>query len=189
MKSTIKIFAIFAMVVAFAVGAKAQVTKDITGKATVMAQITMGTPTALDFKNVTPNNAKTVSVTGVVAPATTATGGETAGSITINKGPSTQVTLKFTVLPPYLTTGTGSTAATQLIIDSYVARLRTTDATPATAAWASPGTDITTDSGTDHSAFFAATSFAVDLGATVRPIEGQTAGYYTGTITLSAEYN
>lgn len=51
MKSTFKIFAIFAMVVGFAVGAKAQTTQAVKASATVQATITL-TPTEVQFGNV-----------------------------------------------------------------------------------------------------------------------------------------
>ncbi len=51
MKSTIKIFAVFAMVVGFAVGAKAQTSKAVKASATVQETVTL-TPTEVQFGNV-----------------------------------------------------------------------------------------------------------------------------------------
>lgn len=187
MKSTIKIFAIFAMVVGFAVGAKAQVSDHIVGTAEVMSAITITPGNSLDFKNVTAGNNKTISFNDVVSPSTTKTGGETTGFFTVTKGTKTQVTLSLN-LPGNLASG-----ANNLKIEDYTARLRTggTAETPTSSViWTSPASSIATDSST-NSDFFNAGSFIVDIGATVKPTSSpaQPSGTYTANITLTATYN
>lgn len=188
MKSTIKIFAVFAIVLGFAMGAKAQtatpITNSIKGKAEVMAAITVAGTTPLDFKNVTGGNNKTIGFNDAVTG--TQTGGETTGVFTVTKGASTKVTLTL-ALPGNLKNGSNN-----LKIEDYTGRLRIgTAASPtATASWdlTTTTTPISTDA-TGNLAFFTASSFLVDLGATVKPISTQADGSYSEDITLSVVYN
>jgi spore coat protein U-like protein len=69
MKSTIKIFAIFAMVVGFAVGAKAQNTdtKTLEANATVLAGMKITKVSDLAFGSIAQGTSKTLSLSGTVS--------------------------------------------------------------------------------------------------------------------------
>jgi hypothetical protein len=190
MKTTIRFFAALAIVTGFTLSAKAQTTANagIGANAVVTAGVTVTAGTALDFKNVVPGVAKTIDLKNTVT-AGTATGSETTGYWTITKGANTQVTVDIDVASTtYLV---GVTNTNHLPIASYAARFREggTAAAPSNeSAWSAFTGNATANSG-GTIPFYTASSFIVDLGATVSPIALQAADTYSGTFTLTATYN
>jgi hypothetical protein len=188
MKSTIKIFVAFVMVLGFAVGAKAQVGQsahsDVTGHAVVATQVTVATTKNLEFKNVTPGVAKTIDLTGNVS-AGVANGGESIGQWTVTKGESTQVALTFSA-PSSLAGKVGGTAVGKTLPITYTAQL--SGAASAINITSSIASGYTV-SNAAAAAYYALGSFNVDLGGTVSPDSNQTAGEYESNITLTATYN
>lgn len=185
-----KFFAALVIMMGFTMSAMAQKTANakINGNATVTAGVTVAKGLDLEFKNVVPGVPKTIDLKNYVS-AGTATGGETTGYWTITKGANTQVTIGINTAAVTFLSGI-VTATNHLPIGSYTGRLRIgTAGTPTSekAITDFASTSTTNVDGTDP--FFAASSFYVDLGATVTPATDQAAGSYTAEYTLTATYN
>jgi hypothetical protein len=182
-KSTIKIVAAITIVLGFALTTMGQnpVTGDITAHANVIAALAVSQQQTLEFGQVIPSYVtKTVSTTGV---ATVGTGnvssqGVQQGIGKIVKATGTSITYKLNSPPANLTFSSNN-----LAIGSYVTAysLTTTGGTQ-TSGNATVTLPTTVPSGSE-------TDVYVHIGATVSPISNQAIGLYTGTITLSAEYN
>lgn len=160
----------------------------ISGKAQVVAAVTVTGVNALQFGMVTKGVAKTISTTGTVLQGNTGTsvtmGSEQNGTFTITKGVNTLVTLQLTSLG-YLLNGT-----TQLPINFADYGLnKMALLTGATNVAFTPTSPLVIQSTGDYANYYAAGSFGVSLGGTVVPILTQEEGDYTGNITLTATYN
>jgi hypothetical protein len=191
MKTKMKFFVAIVIMMSFTMGAMAQTTANanISGTATVTAGVTVALGSNLVFQNVVPGVTKTIDLKNVVS-AGTATGAETTGYWTITKGASTQVTIGINTASVTYLSGT-VTATDHLPIGSYTGRLRV-GGTPAAPTSQSAITDFTSTSTSNTGGtipFFAASTFYVDLGATVTPAANQPAGSYTADYTLTATYN
>jgi len=189
MKTTMKFFAAIAIMMGFTMGAMAQNTdtKTITANATVAAAVSIGGVGAgganLDFSSVTPGAIKTIGFIDDVITTGTNTGDEKTGHFTITKSANTQVTLDLTGLK-YLKKADNTTLNT-----TYTAQL--SDAASHTKSIPAPVSEATsvTVSNSGSPAFFADTTFQLDLGGTVTPLTTQPSGAYTATISLTATYN
>lgn len=179
-----RFFAALAVMMGFAMSANAQTI--IKAKAEVVAAVTVTAGTPLDFKNVAPGVTKTIDLNNTVAPATTATGGETTGYWTITKGAKTQVTVSInTAANPDLISGSNKLPI------AYTGQLRIGEAA-ASDKVVFPIADFAntpTASNVAGGAFFNASTFDVDLGGTVTPTGTQASGSYSADITLTATYN
>ena len=178
-------FAALVIMTGFATSAVAQQSDDafITPKAIVTAQVAVTAGTSLEFKNVTPGVDKTINFAGNVT-AGTATGSETAGHFTITKGANTQVTLGLSDLTVDLAGKAGDPNASSTLPITYTHRLTglASDYTITTPASFVLSQALAPD-------YYAASTFTLDLGGTVSPINAQAAGEYSTTITLTATYN
>jgi len=190
MKSTIKIFVAFVMVLGFAVGAKAQVTGAIEGKAKVASAIQITDTKNLDFDIVTAGHNKTVGFADDVTAGIASTGEKT-GHFTIKKSANTSVTLKFTLLPDLLlTTVASGHTSNQKIGITYSAQLSdNTETTPPTPVNFPTGAPLNVANSSSTIPFFATDEFQVDLGGTVTVLGTQEAGDYKESIVLTATYN
>jgi hypothetical protein len=111
----------------------------------------------LDFKNVTPGVAKTIGLTNNVA-AGIATGEETTGVFTVNKGADTQVTLGFDL--PTILIGPGEVGfEAALPIGTYTSRLRIGEVDTPTSLFAVISlTSTATANDVETAAFFSASA-------------------------------
>jgi hypothetical protein len=132
--------------------------------ATVLQPITITKNNDLLFGNVFPGVNSTVAVTG------------SAAQFTLAGTASANVNLSFT-LPTNLTSG-----ANNLPIGTW------TGYHNATASPSSGGTAFTPSASATASAFSGSGALSVYVGGTVQPAANQTAGTYTGTLTLNAAY-
>lgn len=157
--------AICAGTVAYAQGQSANA--NIPANANVIAQLNVTAGNALGFGDVSPGVSKSVAISDA-----------TAGTFSVTGGGGASVSLGFT-LPTNLTSG-----ANNLPI-----AFSTTDAN-----WedgiSSLGTNVfDPNAGVSVGALPADGDMTVFIGGTVNPTNGQAAGTYTGTITLTATYN
>jgi hypothetical protein len=136
----------------------------IQATATVQPAITVTAGNDLVFGNVTPGVDKTVAITDPGA-----------GTFTVAKGAGTGVTLSFS-LPTDLDSGTDL-----LPIGSWTGGWNTS-ASPVGA------TTFTPSAAGENTAVDAATTLTVFVGATVSPAAAQTAGNYSGDVTMSVVY-
>ena len=156
-----------ALAAAFSLGAataEAQNSANIQATATVLSAVTVAAGTNLQFGNVTPGVPKTIAI---------ADGG--AGRFDVTKAANQGLTLSFT-LPTNLTSG-----GNNLPIGTWTGGWNTS-ATPAGA------TTFTPSVGGTNTAATAGTTLFVYVGATVSPAAAQSAGAYSGTVTMSAVY-
>ena len=183
-----KFLAAIGIMMGFAPSTFAQQSDDATiqGVAAVTAQVVVTAGTSLDFKNVTPGVAKTIGFTENVTAGTT-TGSETTGHFTITKGANTQVTLEFTTLPTTLA-GTGGALGETLPI-TYTAQLYKLATAVHPIAAPAEGNTVPVINASTTAPYYATSSFQLDLGGTVSPINAQVAGTYQSDITLTATYN
>ena len=137
---------------------------NINATATVLAALTVTGASDLQFGNVTPGVNKTVAIADAGA-----------GRFDITKAATSGVALSFT-LPANLTSG-----ANTLPIGSWTGGWNTST-TPAGATSFTPSASATNTTVT------AGTAISVYVGATVAPAAAQTAGAYTGVVTMSAVY-
>lgn len=186
-KSAIQILIALTIVLGFAINSFAQqsANANITGKADVVAAVTVTGAQDLQFGNVTPGNTKTISTTGTVAAGTIGGTTETQGKYDITKGANSQVTLAFT-LPSNLTSGANNLA---INFNDYSSTQCGRISGTGTDVMFTPATGITTANSGTTAWVFAANAFTVNLGGTVVPTNNQASGAYTGTITLTATYN
>lgn len=140
---------------------------NIAANANVIAQLVVNAGNSLDFGDVSPGVSRSV-----------ANSDATAGTFSVTGGAGAVVSLSFT-LPANLTSG-----ANNLPI-----AFSTTDAN-----WedgiSSLGTNVfDPNAGVSVGALPTDGDMTVFIGGTVNPANGQAAGAYTGTITLTATYN
>jgi len=188
MKTAIKLFASLTIILGLAITTFGQqnASATITGLANVATQVTVAGGGSLEFGNVTPGNVKTVSNSGVVGPGIIGGTTEAAGKFTVSKGVNTQVTLAFT-LPSNLTSGSANLPISFADYSSTkCARIAKTSQTDVPFT---PSAGITVANLGSTVWAFASNSFDVYIGGTVTPDGAQTAGAYTGNITLTATYN
>ncbi len=185
MKSTIKIFAVFAMVVGFAVGAKAQsaVPADITANANVQTQLTVVEQQSLEFGTVNNKSGetKTISVAGVASSSggAVAQTGVRQGIGKITRSGDAQITYVLSSVPTVLKPSSGTS---ELPISNFTTAYSSTISGAQTAGNATVSLP-TTVAGTGNDIF-------IHIGATVTPSSATTStGIHTGEITLSAIYN
>jgi len=158
----------FAMLGAAATGASAQ-SANINVTANVYQALTVNGANNLAFGNVFPGVNKTVAV-----------GDAAAGRFDITGQTGATVSLNFT-LPNSGNYILGPSSA-QLPLSSWTSCWNTSN------SGGSGCTSFTTASGTSAAAFGAGTTLFVFLGATAAPAAGQTAGNYTGQVTLTVAY-
>lgn len=188
MKTTMKLFAAIVIMLGIVSTTFGQQSSNatITGLANVAAQVNVTGNGSLEFGNVTPGNTKTISNGGIVAAGTIGGTTETEGKFIVTKGANSQVTLSF-ALPSSLTSGT---ATLPINFNDYstnkCGRIGYTSQTDVPFTPTSP---ITAANSGATAWVFAATTFDVHIGGTVIPATNQTAGAYTGNITLTATYN
>ena len=188
MKNTIKFFATLTIVLGLAVTTFGQqnASATITGLANVATQVTVAGGGSLEFGNVTPGNVKSVSNAGVVGPGIIGGTTEAAGKFTVSKGVNTQVTLAFT-LPSNLTSGSATLPIS--FADFGTNKCARIAKASQTDIHFTPSAGITAANLGATAWAFASNSFDVYIGGTVTPGGAQTAGAYTGNITLTATYN
>ena len=187
MKTTIKLFAVFTMIVSFATITFGQVqnaTNTIAANATVVGAISVAATQSLEFGNLSVSGPKTINLAGTSSGGVTG-GLERQGIFTIEKGANTSIDLTYTSIPNALNVASG----TALLPITYV------------STW---GTNLSTGvGGTDVSVVpnaitivpqnTAAGTIYVHLGGTVTPggtgATATTAGVYAANVTLKAEFN
>jgi hypothetical protein len=136
----------------------------IQATATVLTAITVTGTSPLAFGNVTPGLNKTIVITDA-----------TAGLFTVTKQAATSVALTFT-LPANLTSG-----ANTMPIGTWTGGWNNTANNAAAATSFTPSAAATTvPSG--------GANLWVFVGGTVAPAAAQTAGAYTGTVTMQVAY-
>jgi hypothetical protein len=189
MKTAMKFFAIFAMIISFSTITFGQVqnaSNSIAANATVVGAISVAATQSLEFGNLSVSGPKTIDLAG------TPTGGVLGGNLqrqgifTIEKGANTSVDLTFTTIPNTLDITPSGTAKLPITYD---------------ATW---GTSLTTGvGGTPVSVVAntltvvpqntAASTIYVHLGGTVTPggsgNAATIAGVYATNVTLKAEFN
>lgn len=157
-----------AMLGAAATGASAQ-SANINVTANVYQALTVAGATNLAFGNVFPGVNKTVLVSDAAA-----------GRFDITGQTGATVSLSFT-LPNGGSYITGPSSA-QLALNSWSSCWNTSN------SGSSGCTSFSTASGTSAAAFGGGTTLFVFLGATAAPTASQTAGSYTGQVTLTVAY-
>lgn len=181
MKSTIKIFAILAMVVGFAVGAKAQTTQIVNAHANVQEKITITDKTDVDFGNVQKNTGTKVFLDPQALANQNVATTAVVGKFTIN-GSSSAVTVKW---PTTITLSGPSNSSLDYTTKVVGAAANTIAAQNAAAELATPaGSQVTLVSG----------KYYIWIGGSVGDVStgipsSQTNGDYTGQMTFSVEYN
>ncbi|MCX6305177.1 MAG: hypothetical protein NT040_09420 [Bacteroidetes bacterium] len=185
MKKTtiISMFAAITMVFGFSMSNYAQNAKTapITANATVYAEIAVASEHALDFGVVVIGSDKTVSTLGV------ATGGSNPSQQGVSQGIGKITRALGASIDYHLTTTTGflsDGASHTMVFDNYTTAytIGTTGGTQVL------GVPVVTNQ-TRVAASATEPLVYVHIGGTVKPLAGQIAGVYSGTITLSAEYN
>jgi hypothetical protein len=136
----------------------------IQATATVLSALTVTAGNDLAFGNVTQGVPKTVAYTDAGA-----------GTFTVTKAANSAVTLSFT-LPTDLDSGTDL-----LPIGTWTGAWNTSASTAGATAFTPSAGGETTSSTVE-------TTLTVFVGATVTPAAAQTAGNYSGTVTMSAIY-
>jgi len=157
--------ALVALLAIGATSAQAQVSANITATAVVQTPLTVTGAAALDFQNVFPGLAKTIS------PVTAAT----AGRFTIGGQLNAEVNITF-VLPTNLTFG-----ANNLPIGTWTGGRNTANTQASQTAITPTGTTTTRLDATTGALY-------IWLGATVTPTVAQAAGTYNGTVTMTVAY-
>ncbi|MEX0680852.1 MAG: DUF4402 domain-containing protein [Balneolales bacterium] len=156
---------------------------NITASASVTSAVTVTGAENIQFGNIVPStNARTVSGDGTVT-------GDNAGDDTgaqpgrfdVTKGPETPVTLTFSAL-------TALTDDTETLTFSYGENsyLSTSDSEVLNGVVFDPASVLDISS---ESTYVTASTFSVFVGGTVTPTADQAEGTYTGSITLTVEYN
>jgi hypothetical protein len=140
---------------------------NILATANVMTSITVTSEQNLDFGNVIPGTPKSVAITGV-----------TAGRWLVQGTPTAQVNLDFTTLPATLTDGTN----TMPIVYGATDAGHNTTNNPNGAVLFDPAGTALGNLGNPGASLY------VWIGGTVQPGAVQPAGFYSGTITLTATY-
>jgi len=184
-KSILKIFAVFIMMVGFAMTTVGQ-TDNISAAANVVVAVTVSAGYDLQFGNVTPGNDKTIGPSDNVLEGIAAGTPETTGTWTIDKGANTQVTINLT-LPGFLSSSLygGSVHLPLNYSDFGLIPLGAIGIVPWSPVTA---TDVPVTFA-DYPTEFGAITFTVYVGGRVTPASDQLADSYSGTLTLTATYN
>ena len=165
----------------------------IGARASVLSQIVVTAGDSLIFGNVNPGVDKTIGTDGTVL-AGTATGDEQNGTFTIAKGAGSFITLSWTLPTTLAKAGGGTMPINFNDVSSTKLGLLTSGSTsfPFSISESDAAVELNTNTGitgTDRTAFAAATALTVAVGGTVVPGATQAAGNYIGQITLTATYN
>lgn len=163
MRNTTRVSAALVVLLSLAASAARAQSANIQATATVYQAITVAGASDLAFGNVFPGVNKTVAVTDA-----------SAGRFDLAGQASANVNLSFT-LP------TDLTGPANLPIGSWTGCTNPTNTTTGC-------TGFTPSAGASASAFGAGATLFVWVGATVSPAANQTAGSYSGTVTLNAAY-
>lgn len=162
-----------------------------TANATVLQQIDVDQESNLQFGNVSPGNAKSITPSGVVGNFGVSSGTEGAAIWSVSKGADSEVTVALTT-PENLSDNNSNS----LLVDfesggddgDYAVLATTNDAENGTSFDATGTAPITQSTG-DYSSFYSASSFNVFLGGKVSPTNDQASGTYSGDLTLKVTYN
>jgi len=182
MKTTMKFFALIAIMLGFAIGANAQSGTGTTpAKATVLQAITVTGLIDLNFGTVSPGLLKTIDLVNHATGGQAGYGTESTGEFTVSAAASSNVNLKFTTLPTQLDKSTD-----HMPIDTYTAGYGV--ATPFAGTTFIPGTGVNISTFPTN-VINSQNLIYVFIGGTVHPDPSQAPGAYASTITLTATYN
>jgi len=169
MKRCLFVFVVLSFVLLMGGVAFAQPEASITATATVLSPLSISGDQNLNFGDVLPG------VNSSVDKATDA--GTNAGKFSISGNASSEINLEFTSLPSALTNGANSLTISFSSTDA--GHTTNSDGSSQTAFDPSASTTATLSTGGNLYVF---------LGGTVQPTHTQTAGTYTGTVTLQIYY-
>jgi hypothetical protein len=181
MKSTIKIFVVFAMVLSFAIVSKAQTNSDndkILGKATIIQAMNVTKQIDLNFGIVSQGSNKTIGLSNDVTGLPNQ-GTQTTGRFLVSAAPTTSVKLTFTT-PGNLVKGSDN-----LTIDTYTYGYGNTNDGSTATTFTGGTKDVTFPTNIVETV----NGIYVFIGGTVKPSGTQAPGEYSADITLTATYN
>jgi len=169
MKYYLFLFVVLSLVLLMGGVAFAQPEASITATATVLSPLTISGDQNLNFGDVLPGVNSSVDKT--------TDAGTNAGKFSISGNPSSEINLAFTALPSTLSDGSNTLSISFSSTDA--GHTANSDGSSQTAFDPSSSTTATLSTGGNLYVF---------LGGTVQPTHTQTAGTYTGTVTLQIYY-